>query len=159
MELPDKTILNVTLPNSIVLFDALVALKDATPKEIDQIRDDLLFKVVKLWLIAVGNYTKLEYREDPELLSEHLLDLIEYGPELAGLADTLHRKMKSNSYLNRYQEIDDKTQKTKHTHDVREYYARVSASEIEGIVSTLEAKTKYLYERLAMQKGKFLKGY
>lgn len=150
--LPNKVIQGVELPNSLVLFDMMVELRDCSPARVLQIRDTFL-KIVKLWVTATDRWHSIEFREDPELLLETLLDLQEYCCELKALCASIFRKIKTETYIDKLENGEDEKTKKPPSHDVREYYARRQASEIEGVESLLDSKTSYINNRISILKS------
>lgn len=152
----DQTIVleDVTVPSEELVFEALVKVQRADAEQLEKIRE-FLIKATQRFLRCISNYNQEEYREDPELLVERLLSLHEYNGGLLGLADALHRRIKSKEYIEKLQATGESGKPL--THDAREYHARNASADVEGIVRTLDEKQKTIQERIAVQRGKLFK--
>ena len=137
----------VNLPTSTTFFKALVACRDADPNELKDIEESLLFPATNNWLEAVTRFYDIEFREDPELLLEHLFMLQEVHADLSGLCKALFRRVKSDQYI-RLLEATPTDGKKALAHDAREYYARKQGASLEGIEDLLEKKGSYILNRI-----------
>lgn len=151
-------ILGIELPSEDQVFNAIVQSRKAPMEQVDQLRS-FLIEAVKRFLAACSAYENLDYKEDPEILLEHLLRLHEYNGGLLGLADSLHRRIKTRAYFAAGETVvDPATGKAKKpTETEKEYRAREESSDVEGTVRMLDERQRSLQEKMSIQRGKLLR--
>ena len=75
-----------------------------------------------------------------------------YNGALLGLADSLHRRIKSSEYIAKLEVPEG--EKKPLPGEAREYYARLAGTDIEGVVRLLDEKQRNVLERINIQQGK-----
>jgi hypothetical protein len=142
---------DVELPDPMGLFQAIIDTRTADPAATTNI-EKFLYVCTEAFLKATRVVNNLEFKEDPEYIADAYLELHEYNGGLLGLADAIHRKVKSVEYISKLQ-IPDGDKKAL-PHDAREYYARLEGTSIEGLVKMLTERQRTLLERINIQQGK-----
>jgi len=139
----------VELTDETVLFKAIVSTRTADPKRLEDLRE-LLIESVASFITARKSVENLEYKEDPEAIHDKLSILHNYSGALLGLADSVHRRIKSRSYLDLL--VVEPGEKAP-THDIREYHAREASCDLEGLIRMLDTNQRNILESMSVQSG------
>ena len=143
--------LGIKFPQEKKILKAIIACKDADQDHVETLKK-FLFQCYNAIIDGCKAYEDQEWKEDPEVLADQLLIIHSYLGGLMGLADSLHRRIKSKMYIDL---LSPKTEGSKAlAHDAREYYARLEGVDIEGVVTYLNQKQINVFERIQTLQGK-----
>jgi hypothetical protein len=112
---------------------------------------EFLFKAVDYFLDCKTAADNLAFRDDPETIYNHYALLHNNTGGILGLADVLHRRIKTITYLAAGSD-GDKMSETK-----KEYIAREASSDLEGVIRLIDTTQRNVLESMSVHSGKVKK--
>lgn len=146
-------ICGIKLPSDERVFYALTILQKAEDEDLEKIKR-FLFAAVGRFREAITEFRNLEFKEDPEILADHLEELHLYGGGLKGLADAMYRKIQGEIASRLYEENKETKRGEGLTQQDRKDHVKYATADLEGLVSLISQMQLNLHERWDTQKGK-----